>query len=69
MGKVHPSISPERIADAIQESHTTLANPGFCIACGADADGCEPDARGYACDECDAHAVYGAEELLFMVGA
>ena len=40
---------------------------GFCIACGAEAYGVEPDARRYACDECGAMKVYGAEELLMMV--
>ena len=40
---------------------------GFCIACGAEAYGVEPDARRYECDECGAMKVYGAEELLMMV--
>lgn len=42
-------------------------NPGFCIACGEDADGCEPDARKYTCGSCNEPAVYGAEELLIEV--
>jgi len=37
---------------------------GFCIECGAEADGIEPDARGYECESCGAHAVCGAEEIL-----
>jgi hypothetical protein len=41
-------------------------NTGFCLACGADADGCEPDARQYKCDTCGAMKVYGLEELLMM---
>lgn len=41
---------------------------GFCIACGALADGVEPDARRYECDQCGERKVYGAEELLMMVG-
>jgi len=40
---------------------------GFCIACGAEAFGVEPDAQNYRCAECDSLAVYGAEELLFHV--
>ena len=39
---------------------------GFCLACGAEADGVEPDARGYHCEMCDATEVYGAEEILMM---
>lgn len=41
---------------------------GFCVACGAEADGVEPDARGYSCDGCGGWAVYGAEELLVVIG-
>ncbi len=37
---------------------------GFCIQCGDQADGVEPDARRYRCESCGANAVYGAEELL-----
>ena len=50
------------------EAHvTSLDNPGFCIKCGAEHDGCEPDARDYECEECGARAVYGAEELAIML--
>lgn len=41
-------------------------NPGFCLACGLDCDGVEPDARGYRCESCGAPKVYGLEELLMM---
>jgi hypothetical protein len=41
-------------------------NIGFCTTCGAEKDGCEPDARCYPCDECGELAVYGAEEILMM---
>ena len=37
---------------------------GFCTACGADADGVEPDAQNYRCEECGAMQVFGAAELL-----
>lgn len=39
-------------------------NLGFCIECGEEAYGVEPDARGYVCESCDQPGVYGAEELL-----
>lgn len=39
---------------------------GFCIACGAERDSCEPDARNYECYDCGEHQVFGAEELLIM---
>lgn len=39
---------------------------GFCTACGAEHEGCEPDAREYPCESCGEKKVYGAEELLIM---
>ena len=39
---------------------------GFCVGCGAEHDCVEPDARKYHCTDCNAHKVYGAEELLIM---
>jgi hypothetical protein len=40
---------------------------GFCIACGAEAEGVEPDTRREHCDVCGKNSVYGAEELLVML--
>ena len=39
---------------------------GFCLACGAENEGIEPDASKYTCTSCEAPKVYGAEELLLM---
>lgn len=66
--KMHPSITAERIGSAVERSHRTLDNPGFCIACGQDAEGVEPDARRYECESCGSRSVYGAEELFFRTG-
>lgn len=66
--KVHPSVTADRVVAAVERSMTTLDDPGFCIACGAEADGVEPDARRYPCEACGAAAVYGAEELLITLG-
>jgi len=41
-------------------------NAGFCLACGAEAEGVEPDARKYHCEGCGLNHVYGAEELALM---
>ena len=60
--KRHPSITPARLEQAVQEEYL-----GICIACGAERGNVEPDARRYKCDTCGALEVYGAEELLLMV--
>jgi len=39
---------------------------GLCLACGCEANGVEPDARKYKCDNCGAEKVYGFEELFVM---
>ena len=41
---------------------------GFCIACGEEATGVEPDARRYECESCGEKKVFGAEELLIRMG-
>lgn len=55
-------IDTDRIVEAIESGDYM----GFCLACGEEAYGVEPDARGYECESCGAHEVYGAEELLMM---
>ena len=61
-----PTIDPERLLEAVQEQMFGDSNTGFCIACGQEADGCEPDARNYPCESCGERKVYGASELLIM---
>lgn len=39
---------------------------GFCLGCGQEASGVEPDARRYECESCGMRKVYGLEELLMM---
>lgn len=39
---------------------------GFCIKCGAEVYGLEPDAREVPCEVCEADKVFGAEEILIM---
>ena len=59
-------INPEELLAAVEESTFGLGNDGFCIACGNQQDGCEPDACGYECEACGEPEVYGAMELLLM---
>jgi len=63
MERIHPSITLGRVEDAVAESMCGLESPGFCILCGDDAEGVEPDARGYKCESCGKRGVYGAEEV------
>ena len=58
------NLTPEVIFDAVERHNMTLDDPGFCLACGAEAHGVEPDARRYKCESCGSHQVYGAEELM-----
>lgn len=66
MPAIHKSLTLDRVMAAAESQMFGLENPGFCIACGADADGCEPDARNYECESCGEHKVFGASELMLM---
>ncbi len=65
--KMHKSVTVDRVVQAVERYQQSLDNPGICLACGADADGCDPDARRYECEACGERQVYGAEELLLRV--
>lgn len=60
----HESVTLDRVLELAEEDD----NGGICLACGEDAYGVEPDARRYECEACGERAVYGAEELLIMLG-
>lgn len=61
---IHKSVTESRILELVKLYNTTTQNPGVCLACGEDAEGCEPDARRYPCDNCGRRLVFGAYELL-----
>ena len=52
---------------ACEARMTTSDDIGFCLNCGAENYGCEPDMRGGMCEDCGAPRVYGCEECLLMV--
>lgn len=65
---MHKSITARRVTEAVERANTSLDNPGFCVRCGAEADGVEPDARRLECEACGSlFSVYGAEELLMRM--
>jgi len=68
MKKKQLTIDIERVLEAVESEMFGLENPGFCLSCGEDADGVEPDARDYPCECCDEMSVFGAAEVLIMQG-
>jgi predicted RNA-binding Zn-ribbon protein involved in translation (DUF1610 family) len=60
--KIHESITREDVIHAVEADD----NLGFCVSCGTEVSGVEPDARKYKCDVCGEEAVYGAEILLLL---
>jgi hypothetical protein len=56
----------EQVMDAIKRRDTCLDSPGFCLYCGQESEGYEPDARNCECEYCGQPQVFGAEELLIM---
>lgn len=56
------------VQEAAETSIYTDANPGFCIACGLQHTGCEPDMRDGECESCGSKAVFGAQELMMSWG-
>lgn len=65
--KIHRKITAEAVIDACERRMNSLDNPGFCISCGNEAEGVDPDARNYECDACGRLTVYGCEELAIMM--
>jgi hypothetical protein len=57
-------VTMDQILQAVEADD----NVGFCLECGAEAQGVEPDARRCTCESCGKPEVYGAEELLLRFG-
>jgi len=65
----HPNLTNKVIVDATARQMRDLDDPGFCIACGNEQGGCEPDARRIKCEACGARQVFGAQELFMHIDA
>lgn len=63
----HKSLSDDVIMDACERRAMTLDNPGFCLICGSEAGGVEPDAENYTCESCGAEQVFGSDQLLIFI--
>lgn len=66
MKQKHNYPTFQQVEDAVKRQMFGTDNPGFCLACGEEADGCEPDAQKYECEYCGEREVYGASEVLMM---
>ena len=67
--KLPPGISMDELMAAVEESQTGMIDTGFCLACGCEVCGVEPDAERYPCEDCGERQVYGAERILLgLVG-
>ena len=62
-------LTDEVLEDARHRRMVSLDDPGFCLVCGNEQGGCEPDARNYACESCGAEQVFGIEELIMEIWA
>ena len=49
-----------------RESPLDFDNVGFCLGCGSETSGVEPDACKYPCESCGQPLVYGLEEIAIM---
>ncbi len=60
-------LNYKKITAAAVKAMKGLASPGWCVKCGKEHKGIEPDARKYVCAKCGSTSVYGAEELVLML--
>jgi hypothetical protein len=65
--QVHKSITAARVIEAVERYHASLDNPGFCLSCGLEHFGIEPDAENYLCEDCGEPEVMGAEQILIGI--
>lgn len=63
----HKDLTDAAILEACERRRSSLDDPGFCLACGLEAHGVEPDARSYECEACGEKQVFGCEELMMEI--
>lgn len=59
-------IVPVVSTEEMEQIMFGMDSPGWCLTCGEEVDGVEPDASKYHCEVCDKKTIYGLEELLMM---
>ena len=66
---IGPVTLPEGLTgETVLEAMYSHESIGFCLACGQEHSCVEPDGRGLVCEVCESASVYGADEILIMVG-
>ena len=64
-GKIHESITTDRVVALVKRRQDTLDDPGICLYCGTECyEGVESDAEGYPCEHCGMNYVMGCDALL-----
>lgn len=63
----HVSLTDAVIMDAHERQSMTLNDPGYCLICGNEAFGVEPDAENQECESCGAEQVFGTHWLLMEI--
>jgi hypothetical protein len=61
---IGPVVRHTFTLEQIEEADENMS--GFCVSCGEEQGGCEPDARHYTCEVCGEKGVFGAAELVLM---
>lgn len=61
------NLTTELLMNAMERQMFGLDNPGFCLACGNEQEGCEPDAHGYECEACGEHKVAAPGIILGVI--
>jgi hypothetical protein len=64
--KLPKGLDMDTVIGAVEREMFGMDSPGFCLVCGEERDGCEPDAEGYECYSCEAKAVAGASAILMV---
>jgi hypothetical protein len=64
MLKLPKGLTVDMIHDAAFNSSSSV---GFCMECGAEHDGKEPDTEKDECEKCGSNSVYGAEQILLII--
>ena len=62
--RMNKVLNHDEVMAAAEDEMFGMGNLGYCLECGYEQDGCEPDAREYECESCGKLAVMGAAEII-----